>query len=130
MPKEDILPIIPMQVAGEQTDIVEEKQATELEEAHRYFMDARKRLLDINNWGEIIEGVTCSFTLIGTDSLVKKGIPAVGGYFRIDISGPGSSAGKGYDWVKVELLEDAVAPEASFEFTAIRVRPTVDLWWL
>src|SRR5690606_25373642 len=53
----------------------------------------------------------------------KEGVPAIGNYFRINIPGPGSPAGDGYDWVRVEKIEDEIAPDAEQESFTIQVRP-------
>ena len=45
----------------------------------------------------------------------------MGDYFRIDIPGPGSSAGDGYDWVCVEEIKEVA--ETNNESIGIRVKP-------
>src|SRR5881275_701223 len=69
--------------------------------AKAFYSTARQRLLFIHNWGKITGSLSADFQLTddkGTevDRLVKKG-----DHFRIDIPGPGSHAGKGYDWARV-----------------------------
>ena len=50
------------------------------------------------------------------DRAVQKG-----DYLKIDIPGPGSVSGEGFDWVQVEAVEEASAPEK--EHFGFRVRP-------
>ena len=48
----------------------------------------------------------------------------VGDHIRINIPGPGSSVGEGFDWVRIEMVEEKSQPER--EFCIIKVRPTDD----
>jgi hypothetical protein len=48
----------------------------------------------------------------------------VGDLIRIDIPGPGLATGHGYDWVRVESIEDNPNPGANYESLLMRVRPT------
>lgn len=115
---------VPPQQEGKQSDIIEKKKATGLQEARRLFIESKKRLFDINHWSDISEGISASFSLIDRHGKPKQEIPEPGDYFKIDIPGPGSSAGSGYDWVQVEMVEDHSRPEADKEWAVIRVRPS------
>jgi len=117
---------IPNQQSGDQTDIVEEKQLSTEEEAKELFLQAKQRLFDINHWEEISEGISASFNLTDNFGNLKTGVPKAGDYFKIDIPGPGPTAGEGHDWVKVEAIEDYSAPDASQESVSVRVRPSHD----
>jgi len=44
-----------------------------------------------------------------------------GDYFKIDVPGPGTKSGEGFDWVQVEEIEDT--SDADTETFGIRVRP-------
>lgn len=115
-----------MQESGHQTDVVEEKKLSSEDTAKALFIEARQRLLNVNSWDEISKGLSASFTLTDSFGNLKSGEPKPGDYFKIDIPGPGPDAGNGYDWVKVEAVEDYSAPDAMQESIALRVRPSHD----
>jgi hypothetical protein len=46
-----------------------------------------------------------------------------GNYFKIDLPGPGTMEGPGYDWVCIESIEDLSDPDSTKERIAITVRP-------
>jgi hypothetical protein len=122
MHNEEVEPVPPQEV-GKKTDITAHVEATDREEAHRVFAEAKKRLLDINHWANISSGISASFVLTDCRGIIKKCSPEVGDYFRIDIPGPGTAAGDGFDWVRIEMIEeepDCLGPK---EFVVMRVRP-------
>ncbi len=47
----------------------------------------------------------------------------VGDYFKIDIPGPGSKTGEGYDWVRIEKIEDLSNESSTNEGCLMSVRP-------
>ncbi len=47
----------------------------------------------------------------------------VGDHFKINIPGPGTNTGEGYDWVTIEAIEDDTNAEAETESVLVRVRP-------
>lgn len=118
--------VIPPQEEGKQVDIVETIKASNSEEAKLIFRQARQRLFDISNWSQISEGISALFLLTDPYGKEKQGMPAKGDYFRIDIPGPGASAGEGYDWVRVEMIDDNPAPDNKTEWAIIKVRPSED----
>jgi hypothetical protein len=86
------------------------------------FKTAVERLLDVNNWSRLCGISSASFRLTdekGTE--VDRPIKA-GDHFRIDIPGPGTVTGKGYDWVQIEKIEPHLNPCAEWEAIAIIVR--------
>lgn len=116
-------PKIPAQQEGEDADIIETVKAATEEDAKQIFRDARQRLFDVSHWEDISKGISASFVLTDKWGKPKEGIPAPGDYFRINIPGPGSAAVNGYDWVKVELVEDNSDAATSSEVAVIKVRP-------
>lgn len=114
---------IPPQEKGKQSDTIEKIEAPDPETAARIFREAKERLFDVSNWGTISKGISASFVLTDSQGNKKQGPPLEGDHFRIDIPGPGPSAGGGYDWVKVELVEDGPGDR---EQVTIRVRPSAD----
>ena len=54
----------------------------------------------------------------------EKRLAQEGDYFRVDIPGPGPSIGGGYDWVRVETIEDLTNPAGEEESFGMKVRPS------
>ncbi|MFC0772640.1 hypothetical protein [Terrimonas alba] len=117
---------IPAQHHGEEADIIETVQAATEEDARQIFRAARQRLFDVSHWENISKGISASFVLTDQSGRPKQGVPAPGDHFRINIPGPGSAAGSGYDWVKVELVEDNSDAASPSESALIKVRPAED----
>ncbi len=116
--------IIPEQFTGK--EIVAEASA-EFEDntkATRFYEVAKGRLLNCNNWHKIAEGISTTFQLIDKNGDEVNRKAEKGDYFKIDIPGPGSKAGKGYDWVFIEDLKEVT--ENDVKSTGFRVRPTVN----
>jgi hypothetical protein len=62
-----------------------------------------------------------TFNLVSNTGELLSGEPSEGNYFRIDIPGPGSKAGDGYDWVILEAIDSQESSET--ETFGFRVRP-------
>ena len=92
------------------------------EEAKSFFQEVRARLVDVNNWHKVAGTLSAKFQLVDKNGQEVFRPVQKGDYFKIDIPGPGSKAGEGYDWVNVEEMKDANKPHV--ESTGIRVRPT------
>ena len=117
---------IPPQREGVQADIIEMEIASDPQEAKLLFLKARERLFDIAHWGDISEGLSASFLLTDASGIRKEDFPEPGDHIRINIPGPGSEAGKGYDWVRVELVEDKRSGATDEEWSVMKVRPSED----
>src|SRR4051794_30396799 len=115
--------IIPKQEEGNQSDIVEKINAKNEEEAKAIFNEAKKKLLSVNSWKEISGDLSANFTLIDKNGEKINQVAQVGDYFKIDIPGPGTKSGDGYDWVRIEAIEDHSNVSAEKESFGIRVRP-------
>ena len=121
-----ILQTIPVQQSGKKSDIIERITARKGDNAMIMYHTACDRLLNINGWKEISQGLSAEFCLIDPEGNKKASLPGVGDYIRIDIPGLGPAAGGGYDWVKIELIEREESPETGFYALAVRVRPAAD----
>lgn len=117
---------IPPQREGVQADIIEMEIASDPQEAKLLFLKARERLFDIAHWEAISEGLSASFLLTDASGIRKEDFPEPGDHIRINIPGPGSEAGKGYDWVRVELVEDKRSGATDEEWSVMKVRPSED----
>jgi|SRR5690606_35888240 len=114
---------VPPQYEGKQVDLESSTTLGDDARAKSFFSEAKRRLLDINRWHETAELPVAAFVL--TDAQggeAVKSRPAEGDKVRIDIPGPGTSAGDGYDWVIVENITESKSPTG--EICSITLRPT------
>ncbi len=86
------------------------------------FLRARQRLLEVNNWSRHIEGISAAFQLVNPEGQAVEEMAGKGLTIRIDIPGPGPSAGDGYDWAVIEDMEEGSTD--TLDYVAFRVRPT------
>lgn len=91
------------------------------EQAKSFFSIAKKRLLNVNDWGKIAGALSAGFQLTDEKGKEINATPEKGNYFKINIPAPGIISGEGFDWVKVEEVREE-ADEMS-ESIAMRVRP-------
>ncbi|QRR00321.1 hypothetical protein [Dyadobacter sandarakinus] len=89
--------------------------------ARSLFELAEQRLRDVNQWGSLLKSKMADFQLTDTSGNDVSGSVSEGQYFKIDILGPGTTSGQGYDWVRVEAV--ARFEENAIEHVAMRVRP-------
>ncbi|HZY80583.1 MAG TPA: hypothetical protein VFE50_13745 [Cyclobacteriaceae bacterium] len=114
---------IPEQHTGNQTDIRQTLDASTPRQAHSNFVEASRRLLDVNNWHDLAGTPSASFQLTDKNGMKLDRLAKVGDYIRIDIPGPGLATGHGYDWVIVESVEDKPNPGSDHEYLVMNVRP-------
>ncbi len=112
---------LPAQQQGASTHTIHEYECASPEEAKAIYEQAKKRLMTINSWQEYAGAGTAEFWLLNEQGQEKDGQPEKGDLFQIDIPGPGSSEGDGFDWVQVEDIEENSVGDA--ELISIRVRP-------
>ena len=113
---------IPNQEQGSEMNALEKAKFNSTEEASNFYQVAKQRLLDVNNWDHISNLPSSTFILCGPDGQPIKRNVQIGDFLKIDIPGPGTSTGDGYDWVKVEFIEEK--HENGADVLSIRVRPT------
>ena len=117
---------IPEQSEGVKKDIEASKTLPTTQEAIEFYSQTRRKLLFVNNWGEISGTLSASFKLTDYRGNEVEREARVGDYFKIDLPGPGTKAGEGYDWVKVESIEESSQGETLDDCITIRVRPSQD----
>src|SRR5688572_15813579 len=99
-------PIIPENKTGIQSNVEEEITLKSRQEALEKYNEIRKRLLNVNDWQKIAGNGSSEFRVFDEQGNPYNGPVRVGNYFRIDIPGPGPATGDGYDWVRVEAVEE------------------------
>ena len=113
----------PDQKEGIQKQFSETVELETVEAARQFYKVARERMLDVNNWKQICDGLSSTFRLRNAHGEpVGHRLPEKGDFLQIDIPGPGPEAGDGRDWVRVETVEDDNSVTAD-EIALMRVRP-------
>jgi hypothetical protein len=121
MKQRDYTGIVPPQFTGREIEAEATRELEDERAAIKFFAIARKRLLDVNNWNKIAGAITAQFQIIDEKGKEVNREVNKGDYLRINIPGPGSKQGDGYDWVFVEEIK-----EVNMEFVqsvGFRVRP-------
>ena len=121
MKQQDRLEIIPTQFAGQEIEVEATKELKNEAEAKSLYNVAKKKLLDVNNWKKIAGTITAQFQIINEKGEEVTRYVKKGDYLRINIPGPGSKGGEGYDWVLVEELKEINME--SLQSVGFRVRP-------
>lgn len=114
---------IPKQLQGQSSDIEERVDTSTTRQAHSTFVDASRRLLTINEWKDISGPTSATFHLTDENGNDIDRVAKPGDFIRIDIPGPGTATGKGYDWVRIESIDDKTDPAGKHESLIMRVRP-------
>lgn len=86
-----------------------------------FYQTVKQRLQYIDQWHEVSGALSAQFLLLDANGTEVSRPPQNGDLIRVDIPGPGTKSGKGYDWVRVEEVEDESFP--AFERYGFRVRP-------
>lgn len=116
---------VPQQRSGFRTYTEHMVKLPTPEEARRRYERARDRLLEVNNWKRLCGPLSASFTLTDSSGNVRRHKKAAeGDHIRINLLGPGSQTGSGFDWVEIEKIEDKATPSGSTAYIAMRVRPS------
>ncbi|HYC29128.1 MAG TPA: hypothetical protein VEB42_09930 [Chitinophagaceae bacterium] len=124
MEKENKPGIVPEHHTGKPIDTESSVVLDTQEDAKRFFETVKNRLQNVNRWHEIAGELSAQFQLVDSSGQEVNRTVQKGDYFRIDVPGPGSKSGEGYDWVRVEEIEDSSGQDS--ETFGIRVRPAED----
>lgn len=124
MERRDYTGIVPPQYTGKEIEVTALLEKGDSESAKLFYNISRDRLLDVNNWHKLAGMISAKFQLIERtgDPINRKA--KTGDYIRVDIPGPGPSAGNGYDWVSIEEIKDV--EEEEIQSTGLRVRPAAN----
>ena len=119
MEKRNEINLVPDQFHGTQMDVIEMREFNDEQEAVTSFRKFAERLLDVNNWGKY--GGISAFQLINEDGVRAERLAVKDDFIRIDIPGPGTQVGMGYDWVLIEEITKSSINDN--QILAMRVRP-------
>lgn len=115
--------IVPHQEKGAKKDIEHTIAAADENDARKLFMIARNRLMSVNHWHEYAQPMSATFRLTDPQGNEVERTAEKGDLFKIALPAPGPAEGNGFDWVKIEAIEDRSNPHGQDEILAIRVRP-------
>lgn len=117
-------PTVPPQEEGTKKDIDHTVAGIDENDARKLFMIARNRLVDVNRWKDFSGPASATFRLTDPQGKELNRTAEKGDLFKIDLPAPGPAEGKGFDWVRVEAIEETGNPDGEKESIAIRVRPS------
>ena len=117
--------IVPPNEIGKKVDLHFSETGNSIEKAISIFKKARERLLNPAHWNEVaVVAMATIKVACETEGDLERPVK-VNDYLMIDIAGPGPAAGEGYDWVKVESIEENVDPAAD-ESIGMKLRATAN----
>ncbi len=116
--------LIPENVEGKEITAEASVSFQDTNEARSFYTTARQKLLFVHNWGKITGSLSADFQLTDNQGKEVDRLTQKGDHFRIDIAGPGSAAGEGFDWASVEDVKEI--NEGDIDSIAIRVRPAAN----
>ena len=91
------------------------------DDAILFYRIAKQRLLQVNKWHQVSGLLSAKFQLTDENGKEINDDAQQGNYIRVDIPGPGSQAGDGYDWGLIEELKEAAFE--NIQSIGFRVRP-------
>ncbi|MES2330658.1 MAG: hypothetical protein V4539_13730 [Bacteroidota bacterium] len=118
--------IIPPQTEGKQFDFQVNLTLPTREEALDTFKRAYKRLLNPPVWHKLGGSLGGDFKLVGIAGNELDRLAKMGDLFQVDLPGPGPGVGGGYDWVRVDAVDDSANENGEEELFAMRISPTVN----
>jgi len=116
--------LVSEQTDGRQKDLSHSIATDSIEDAEDFFVDAKERLLDVNNWKRYSSPGNPEFMLTDHHGHTLKRRARKGDHIRIDSEGLEHSPGGGFSWVVIEAIEYDDYPDESIETFAIRLRPS------
>ena len=117
--------IVPANFEGKSVDLEESVIENNPEDAENTFNRACTRLLNPRIWHQLAGSLSAEFELQSPAAENADRLARLNDYIMINIPAPGNSAGDGYDWVKIDALEENTIPDAASSF-AIRLRSSAN----
>jgi len=115
---------VPEQHTGSQIDTTAQAEFATADEAIAFYTIAKSRLLNAYKWAEICKVPLSVFALTDSQGLTVERPAEEGDYLKIDIPGPGTHSGDGFDWVRIEKITEDLADGAAT--TSMQVRPAAN----
>lgn len=115
---------IPEQHTGAESNTESEQRFDTDAEAVAFFKVVKERLFQVGHWHQWAGAGTAQFWLTDAAGNEIDRTPLAGDHFKIDIPGPGTRTGDGYDWVRVEAVEET--HDRDSDCVLMRVRPATN----
>lgn len=115
---------IPEQIKGVKTDTSASVELKTNEEALKQYCSTKNKLLNISQWHTYSGSCTANFKLTDSAGNAVQRLAEKGDHFRIDIPGPGSKTGDGFDWVQIQEIIEETHPDG--EQITISVQPATN----
>ncbi len=122
MERNDYLGIVPEQITGKQIEADASIILKDDEGARSLFSIVKHRLLHVDQWHQIAGMLSAEFRLTDGNGNTIIRTPEPGDFLKVDIPGPGSKEGDGYDWARIEDVRSV--DESDRQGIGFRVRPT------
>lgn len=116
--------LIPENVEGNEITAESSAKFPKRGDACDFYKLVKERLLQVNKWQELMGKVSAGFKLTDNRGRPVNRAANTGDHFRIDIPGPGSEAGEGFDWAYVENIQEI--NDDFVDSIAMIVRPAAD----
>ena len=114
--------LVPLNIVGKETSLQHSIALSSDAEAINRFAIARDRLFRPDCWHELGGKLTAVFTAVDAKGIEKNTALEINEYIKIDIPGPGPTAGDHFDWVQVCGIKEGFIAEAD-ESVAIQLKP-------
>lgn len=124
MDEKNFTGLIPENIEGKEVTAQAGAKFENAAEAQTFYEKAKMKFLFIHNWKKIVGTLSADFQLTDSNGNEVDRDVRPGDHFRIDIPGPGSQAGDGYDWALVEEVKEV--HRENIDSIAIRVRPAAN----
>ena len=124
MKPKDYNNLIPPQHTGKEIEAEASVALAADAEATNLYQTAKQRLLQVNQWHQVAGLLSATFQLTDESGTAINKEAQQGNYIRVDVPGPGSKAGDGYDWGLIEEWKE-VAFE-NIQSIGFRVRPAAN----
>lgn len=120
----DYTSILPEQYTGQEIVAEAYEVLPNTNEAISQYEIPKNQLLTCNRGHQVAGTFSASFQIVNAAGREVTKKVQRGDFLKIDIPGPGSKAGGGYDWVQVEEVKEM--SDTDMQSTAFRVRPTAN----
>ena len=124
MKHKDFTGIVPLQYTGEEIEAEASVKSNDDQQAIFFYNKVKSRLLNVNDWHQAAGILSARFYIIDSSGKEVTRNVQKNDYLKIDIPGPGSKEGEGFDWVLVEELKEF--EENNIQSIGFRVRPCAD----
>lgn len=115
--------LVPVNTEGKPNNLAFTIEAAGREEARMRFNQACYRLLHPELWHKLAGVVSAECRLIADNGDESYGPALMGDHIRINVPGPGTRAGDGFDWVVVDAIENGIDAGSEVESYGLRLRP-------